>query len=94
MPFELCQTFQLTFFQFLNPNVSSFFQQEVESFIYNFACSDSVCYGQPPKKVKSPYFTSVARNSHLTNKVTEADGALTTPSPSCQCSVLRVSKAT
>ena len=44
------------------------------------------------EKVKSPYFTLVAQNSHLTDKP-EADG--TPPHlPLHQCSVLQVFKAT
>ena len=35
-------------------------------------------------KLCSPYFMSVARNSHLTNK-SEADGAFTLPPLLCQC---------
>ena len=47
--------------------------------IGSLACSASVFFGRA--KVKSPYFTSVARNGHLTNKP-ETDGALIlTPPP-------------
>ena len=46
------------------------------------------------KKVKSPYFMSVAQNSHLTNKPEADGGAHFTPLPPLhQCSVLRVFKA-
>ena len=41
--------------------------------IGSLACSAGVSFGRA--KVKSPYFTSVARNSHLTNKL-KTDGAL------------------
>ena len=44
--------------------------------------------------VKSPYFTLVARNSHLTGEP-KADGALILfPLPLHQCSILWVFKAT
>ena len=46
--------------------------------IGSLACSASVFFGRA--KVKSPYFTSVARNGHLTNKP-ETDGALILPPP-------------
>ena len=46
--------------------------------IGSLACSAGVFFGRA--KVKSPYFTSVARNSHLPNKP-EADGALILPPP-------------
>ena len=46
--------------------------------IGSLACSASVFFGRA--KVKSPYFTSVARNGHLTNKP-EAESALILPPP-------------
>ena len=46
------------------------------------------------KMVKSPYFTLVAQNSHLTSEP-KADGALIlSPLPLHQCSILWVFKAT
>ena len=46
--------------------------------IGSLACSAGVFFGRA--KVKSPYFTSVARNGHLTNKP-EVESALILPPP-------------